>query len=59
MKIQDIRWMPTVIDNRHESLYRSYHLLEKVKEMITRGDSKETILEAIALMEDLRHEAKD
>lgn len=31
----------------HESIFRSYHILNKVIEMIDRGDSKETIFEVI------------
>jgi hypothetical protein len=34
----------------HESVLRSYHILDKVCEMVTRGDSKETILEVVALL---------
>lgn len=52
MIIQEIREFPTLyIDQHHgschESLLRSYQTLEKVKEMLNRGDSKETILEVI------------
>lgn len=36
---------PVVIDNIHESCYRSYHILNMVLTMIERGDSKETIIE--------------
>lgn len=40
-----IQRMPTVIDNVHESVYRSYHILETVLEMLRRGDSSETVLD--------------
>lgn len=47
MVIATIKAHPTVIDNNHESLYRSYQTLEHVKEMLCRGDSNQTILEVI------------
>lgn len=50
MKIEDIQSMPTNMQNIHESCFRSYQILEKVIEMLNRGDSKETILELIQLM---------
>jgi hypothetical protein len=59
MKIWDIRQTPTLIGNTHESVYRSYQILEKVKEMLIRGDSSETIIEAIEFMERLGNETKD
>lgn len=31
----------------HESIFRSYHILDKVIQMIDRGDSKQTIFEMI------------
>lgn len=45
MTLKDIIKMPTVVDNNHESVYRSYHILLKVIEMVERNDSKETIIE--------------
>ena len=59
MKLEQIVWLPVVVDNNHESIYRSYQILEKVKEMLARGDSKETIMEAIEFMEAAIHETKD
>jgi hypothetical protein len=52
MTISEIKTFPTdyVSVSRgqcHESLLRSYQVLEKVKEMLERGDSRETILELI------------
>lgn len=47
MKIQEIKDFPTSIGNTHESVLQSYQLLKKVKEMVERGDSRETILEVI------------
>jgi len=43
MEIKEIAEMPTTFNNVHESIYRSYHILNLVLEMIERGDSKETI----------------
>lgn len=36
----------------HESLLRSYRVVEQVKDMLDRGDSAETIREFIAWVED-------
>ena len=47
MTIEELKNYPTVIDNNHESLYRSYQLMEKVITMLERGDSTETIFEII------------
>lgn len=52
MELKEIAKMPTVIDNKHESIYQSYHILEKVIEMLQRNDSNETILETIKLLKD-------
>ena len=45
--MKEIINLPTVVNNTHESVYRSYHILAKVLEMIERGDSKETIFEFV------------
>lgn len=45
MNILEISKYPTVIDNNHESLYRSYQLLQYIIAMVSRDDSKETILD--------------
>jgi hypothetical protein len=45
--MKEIINLPTVVNNTHESVYRSYHILRKVLEMIERGDSKETIFEFV------------
>ena len=47
MTLSEIQLMPTVIDNTHESCFRSYQILDKVIELISRGDSKQTILDII------------
>lgn len=55
-----IRDLPTVIDEEflslgakgiHESVLRSYHILEKVKFLLQEGCSSAVILEIIELME--------
>ena len=51
MTIDEIRKMPTVMNNHHESLLRAYQTLEKVKDMLKRKDSSETILEVIEHVE--------
>ncbi len=53
MKLQEIANHPTVLSNNHESLYRSYHILKQVMEMVNRGDSKETIAEVVELLNQL------
>ncbi len=50
MELIEILGMPTVIDNTHESCFRSYHVLIHVMTMMERGDSKETILDTIKLL---------
>jgi hypothetical protein len=50
-KIHAIKNMPTVYNNTHESIYRSYHTLALVCEMLGRGDSSESIKEVIAAIE--------
>ena len=51
MELKEIIKMPTVIDNTHESVYKSYQILNKVKEMLLRGDSQKTIIETINYLE--------
>lgn len=43
----NIKKLPTVKNNVHESIYKSYHVLNQVKDMLDRGDSKETVLDFI------------
>jgi hypothetical protein len=44
MNIKEIKEMPTVVDDVHESVYRSYHILQFVREHLCRlklpGDTK-------------------
>lgn len=43
--------MPTIVGNSHESVVQSYQILQKVKLMLNRGDSNETIVETIQYIE--------
>ena len=51
MRIADIKDNHTVYKDVHESIYRSYQILEYVKEMLARGDSSKTILDIIQHIE--------
>ena len=51
MKIKDITKMQTAEDNLHESLFRSYHILEKVKDYLHRKVPDDVIIELIEEME--------
>lgn len=53
MKCFDIRRMPTTLDMVHESVFRSYHVLEKVQELLRQQTPARVILEVI---EDLQSE---
>lgn len=50
MDLKQIKGMPTVINNTHESCYRSYTMLKFVLEMVERGDSRETIKAVVDLL---------
>ena len=43
-KINDIIQSPTVIDGKHESLFKSREVLNLVRQMLERWDSRDTIL---------------
>jgi len=58
-QIETIINQPKIRNNVHESVYRSYHIIEYIKEMIKRGDSKETMLEIIEFMENFYPEDHD
>ena len=51
MKISEIMKFPTTIDNNHESLYRCYHILDKVKFWLKETWGRESILELIEELE--------
>ena len=48
--IGEIAKKPTSYNNIHESVFRSYHLLDYVITMVERGDSKETIFEMVEFL---------
>jgi len=52
INLNKINSFPTLLNNTHESVYKSYQILEAVKTMLKRGDSKETILETILFLEE-------
>ena len=52
-----IQQEPTIIGNNHESLYRCYAILRKVKELLEAGTPGRVVLELIYLM-DSEKEAK-
>lgn len=51
MKILEIVALPTVVDGNHESVYRSYHILSKVKSYLSEGVPYNIIAELIEEME--------
>ena len=46
MKLSDME-MPTTVDSVHESCYRSYHCLAKVKDLLEQKCPPDVILEII------------
>jgi hypothetical protein len=54
MKIEEVNQMATVLNNLHESLFQSYHLVNLVMEMVNRGDSKETINDVVSFIRGCR-----
>ena len=49
-EIYKILQKPTTIDKVHESMYRSYNIVDYILKMVERGDSKETIADVAELM---------
>ena len=47
MKIEEIENKDEIIENVHESIFKSYSTLIKVKQMLDRKDSIETIKEFV------------
>jgi len=59
MKISEIRQLQTAISEIpsgakavHESAFRSYHILQKVKDLLARNVPVDVILELVAEMEE-------
>jgi hypothetical protein len=48
---REIQEMDTVKDKVHESVYRIYYIMQEVKGMLARGDSNETILKVIDMLD--------
>ena len=49
-KLKTIQAKPTILENIHESCFRSYDILEQVLIMVERDDTKETIFEVVELL---------
>ena len=58
MNLNEILLLPTSIDKVHESVYRSYHILDHILVMVERGDSAETIAEVAELLKSRPIEVK-
>lgn len=54
LRFSQLASMPTVLDNKHESLYRSYHTLQLVKELLEKGTPGEVVLAIIGEVENLQ-----
>ena len=51
MKIRDIANLPTLKDRMHESIFRAYHIVEKVKYLLQNNVPSNILLELIEEME--------
>lgn len=51
MKLSEIANIPTCVGDKHESVLRSYHILQKVKDYLHEGVPPKVILEIIAELE--------
>ena len=51
MKIKEIMDYPEIVDNVHESVYRSFQILEKVKYYLSKNVPPEIVLEIIEEMQ--------
>lgn len=50
-RYDEIRAMPTVVDNNHESIYRAYAILEEAKRLLEKGTPGDVVLEIIQHLE--------
>lgn len=50
-RYDEIRDFPTIVDDIHQSCYRSHQILEAVKDMLKDYYSSEAILDLIGLLE--------
>lgn len=46
--------MPTVLNNMHESLFRSYHSLRMIKELLAKGTPGDVVLAIISEIDNLQ-----
>lgn len=47
MRLLDLQKEPTMIEHTHESLYRSYHILLTVEELLRRNVPNDVILDLL------------
>lgn len=52
MKLFEIVNFPTAVGDKHESLLRSYHILDKVKDYLQDGVPYKVILEIVEELEE-------
>ncbi len=57
--IKEIRKYPTVFENVHESIYRSYQILAKAKELLKKGVPGDVVLELINEMDEKEEDKQD
>ena len=61
ISLKEIRQRPTVVDKKHESLFRAYHVVRVAREMLEEGTPPKVVLYFIeaCYTDDLsaRHEA--
>jgi len=50
--IKEIKRFPTTFERVHESVFRSYQILEKVKELLEKNTAPDIILELVKEMEE-------
>lgn len=50
-RYDEIRAMPTVVDNNHESVYRAYAILQEAKRLLEKGTPGDVVLEIIQHLE--------
>jgi hypothetical protein len=47
MDFTTIKELPTTYKNIHESIYRSYHIVQKIEELLQQGINNDILLEII------------
>lgn len=51
MFLEGTKELPTILSGIDECSFRSYHILQKVIQMVARGDTRETIIEIADYLE--------